>query len=560
MSDQTQDDRIKRIVRKHDRYESERVWHKFLLDAFAGTGGFEGKVRMPFASFWGAGADLYGPSADTLTSTPDDEAAIDTYLDRYPREDTKKFARRAAIANYPNPVEPVVEIRLSYLNRKPMTREGAEKLEEGDRAWMQDVDGRGTTWHVMMRSIVQIRASVIGWCPVLFDMKPEPEDEPELSVQRANELGMRPRAIPLFPANLYDWHEDDAGEIEWAKVGTYKVERDDPLADPVAVHCVTLWERHQVTVFELVEDPKTKKETIRSEVVRPNKWGTVPIVIFRAKPAPTDAIRGLPMVGSIAKLAKRLLNYLSELDEHLRGSTFSILQVPTEDADKIGVIMAGTGNALPIKPDASVEYKFISPDTGVPEVYERRIEETKKDVRYLGRTEFTGGNASGQQKSGLSRAFEFENTNRAVADTAEQFAQGEQRALRLVLLMEGASKADADKLRVIPATKFDVEEMAKEIEEALGAKGLGLGATATSEMAKRLVRKLLPNLDEATLAKIDGEIESLATEAEEDRAFERAEMRAGNDEDDEADDDDAGGGGGGPPPRKPAPGQQQPRA
>lgn len=541
-----EDEKIKRIVRKHDRYESERVWQKFLLDAFAGTGGFEGKVRMPFASFWGAGADLYSNSP-LDQSTGADEESLDTYLDRYPREDAKKFARRAAIANYPNPVETVVDIRLSYLNRKPMAREGVEKLEDGDTPWFQNVDGRGTSWHVLMRTIVQIRAAVIGWSPVLFDMPEGPDDEEELSLERANELKLQARAIPLFPTNLYDWHEDE-GELEFAKIGTYYLERGDPLDEPTVVHRVTVWERERVRIFELVTDKETKKERIRSETERANPWGVVPLVIFRAKPAPQDAIRGLPMVGSVAKLAKRLLNYLSELDEHLRGSTFAILQVPTDDADKIGVVIGGTGSALPVKTDSTREYKFISPDTSVAEVYERRIEETKKDIRYLGRTEFTGGSGKGEQKSGLSRSFEFENTNRAIADTAEMFALGEQAAFRLVLKMQGASDEEIAKARVIAPTKFDVEEMAKEIEEALAAKSLNLGPRATAEMAKRLVRKLLPNLEEKLLNEIDNDIDQLAEESEEDRAFTREAMRASPEDEEEI--PPAKGGKQAPPPAK----------
>ncbi len=526
------DDRIKRITRKHERYEAERVWDKFLLDAYAGTGGFEGRVRMPFASFWGAGADLYGTGA--WASDDADEARVDTYLDRFKREDLPKFRSRAAIAHYPNPVETVVDIRLSYLNRKGMTREGIEALESGDAPWMQNVDGRGTTWSALMRTVIQVRASVIGWCPVLFDM---PESD-VVTVAEARARGVRPRAIPLWPANLYDWDTDDSGEVSAAKIGTHYVERGDILDEPQHVHRVSVWERHRVRVFELVVDQDTKREVVRAEWERPNPWGVVPLVIVRAKSAPTDSVRGLPMVATIAKLAKRLFNYLSELDEHLRSSTFAILQVPCDDAESLGVIVGGSGNALPVPTKSSTEYKFISPETSVAEVYERRIERTDAAIARNGRVEQSAASGGGQARSGLSRAFEFEVTNRAIADTAALFADGEQRALRLVMLMEGRSDQERDAVRVVAPQKFDVEEMAKEIEEALAAKSLDLGPTATAEMSRRLVRKLLPNLDEATLAKIDAELEARSSEVEEDRAFARAALRAGEDDGDDGDDGD----------------------
>ena len=193
---------ISALLSKRTDYDAELQWHRFLLDAFAGTGGFEGRVRMPFASFWGAGADMYGRgfvgsmALDIGTS----ESQVDTYLDRFHREDAPKFARRAAIANYCSPVEKIVDIRLSYLSRKPWQRDGVEKLA----SWMKDVDGYGTSFDTLMRTVVRVRGEVVGYGPVLVDMaRADTEDGEQLSAAQADEQKLSPRLIPLSPSRLF---------------------------------------------------------------------------------------------------------------------------------------------------------------------------------------------------------------------------------------------------------------------------------------------------------------------------------------------------------------------
>lgn len=530
---------LERLKAKHDRYEQERIWHKFLLDAYAGTGGFEGKVKMPAASFWGAGADQYAASESSLLDGGAGiEEQIDTYLDRYPREDLAKFKRRAAAANYTNPVETAVDIRLSYLNRKPMTFEGVDALTNGEDAWIRNADGRGTPWSVLFTELIEVRAEVIGWCPVLVDM-PRADVQGELSVQRARELGLRPRVIPLFPANIWDWHCDDAGELLSAKIATHFTERADLLSEPVEVTEVAVWDRRSVRTWQIREVDGEEVATLVRELE--HGWGRVPLVICRHKPAPTDTVRGISMAASIAKIAKRLLNYTSELDEVLRSCTFPMLQVPTDDPDKLGPIVIGAANALPVKTDSSTEYKWLQPDADVADVYERRIDASEKRISRIARTEYVSnagsGESTGPAKSGESRAFEFENMNRALCDTAQQFARFIEELFRLVLRLDGASPDVERGVRVTPPDKFDVEEMARELEEALAATSLDLGPTAMAEMRKRLVRKLLPNLSEDLLAQIDKEIEERQVEHEQDRALQREQLASGGVDD--AEDDDA---------------------
>lgn len=513
------DERLLAALRvKREDFDSEVEWHRFLLDAYAGTGGFAGRVKQPLTGFWGAAAEMYSRSSNVVQDGVQDEVASNSYLDRYPREDAPKFRRRLSVAHYLNFVEPIVDLRLSYLARKPMSYEDFDELQSDDKDAEESFfenSGSGMPWERLMRDVVRIRASILGWTPVLFDMPVAEVTSPdgEMSVEQARELGIKPRAIPLWPANLLDWCLDEDGDFVWVKQVTSYTERPDPLGAAVKVERYTIWTRTDAKVWEAVTDEKNSITFRVDGLVVPHAFGRVPIVIFRCRPRTVDPIRGVSMIGSIAPLVRRLFNYTSELDEHLRASTFAMLQMPTKNTAQKGATVIGAGNALPIPHDATRDYKWLSPDGAVADVYENRIKATIEAIYQIARSRFMGGTETRASASGIAQAYEFEDLNRAIADSAASFAASEQEALRLVLVMNGISVVDA-KGRVVPPTKFDVEELSKQIDEAMRAVSLELGPTANGEIKKRLVRQLLPNAAEVVLKAIDGEIESAEEEAQ----------------------------------------------
>lgn len=510
------DELLRALQRKRADYDDELVWHRFLFDAYAGTGGFEGKVKMPASSFWGPGADAYARGGWNAAQLQEDEA---TYLDRYPREDAQKFRRRVAKAHYPNPVEPVVDIRLSYLHRKANQRQGGELVKR----FLEDADGRGTPWDRLRRDVIDVRAEVLGWTPVLLDV-PQAPVVGELSREQAGEFGLHPRAIPLFPVNLYDWEERD-GQVVAAKVVTWWTERADLLSEPVQMTRYAIWTATEVSTWDTRKDKGGEEMFVEGGAAqRPNPWGFLPLVIFRHAKAPEDAVRGVSLIRNVAKLAKRLFNYHSELDEILAATTFPMLQVPTKATSttaatpksKQGTVVIGTGNALPVPADSTREYKWISPDPSAAEVYERRIEECKGDIRAIARLEYSSSDGVKVQKAALTRAFEFENMNRALVDTAQQFAAGEEDVLRKVHLMEGGT--DEKQIRSTAPERFDVEEMAAQLENTLRSMELPLGPTARGELLKRFARTALPNLEPTMLEQIDSEIDEEQVAAEQEAA------------------------------------------
>lgn len=521
---------------RHD-YEAERAWHKFLLDAYAGTGGFAGRVRLPFSGYWGMAAEVYSTGNAVLSSTLSGgaESDLDTYLERYPREEMDKFRRRVAVSQYPNYIEPIVDIRMSFMHRKPFVRSGDEVL--GD--WLDDVDGTGMTWDRLRREVIDFRAALLGWCPVLFDRsRPDGVEPGEVMTQaQAEQLGVRVNAIPLFPANLLDWDVDELGELNWCKVARSDVVRDDPLGDAVERTVISLWTRETVQRYR-IERAGNGEPSITPGPVESHGYGRVPILVAKHKRSHEHPVRGIPMAGSASLMARKLFSYLSMGDEHIAGCVFAVLQVPVRKVPEAGEIVLGAGNALPIHDQSRRDYKYISPDPSVAETIENRVSTTVEEIYRVGRTEFARSKtATGGAESGVARAYAFENTNRAISDFATGVAQFEQHALQFVAHLLTGTPDAGESIRTTPPTKFDVEEMSRALDEALAAVTLNIGPTATLELKWRLIQRLLPNLESGVADVIREELESARAMAVAGNAFD-TESSASQD-DDESDDDES---------------------
>jgi hypothetical protein len=480
-------------------YASERVWHRFLLDAYSGCGGFAGKVKPPASGYLGWAAEVY--AATTASGVTGAASSEETYLDRFPREDDPKFARRQDVAHYVNYTGPIVDLFASYLVGQPPTRGGVD----GEIAeWLQNADGRGTTWDELKSETIMPRALTLGWCPVMFDRDAQPAEVTSKAHEKA--LDIRTRAIPMFPANLTQWECDESGALTWAKVCIGYTAKPDPLGPELSYEKILIWTRYTVSEYNVVRDDRGRETVTVARKDERHGFGEVPIIVFRAGRVPEDAVRGLSMVGGVAVENRRHFNALSELDEHLRSTVFAILQVPIPPGtQKPDELLTGNGNALPVPSDASQGYQFIAPPQSVADTYETRLKESVREIYRIASAPFE--NDSGSAQSGTSRAFQFDGTNKRLVKIATGLASAEQRALRLVGTSQGATPDTVGKVLVTPPAEFRIDDLSVDLENLVKAIGLaGMSATAKMLLILRNVEKMLPNMSADDRAKIETEL------------------------------------------------------
>jgi len=346
-------DLVQMLQATREGYREECQWHKLLLDAYTGAGGFMGASVQPERGFWGASAEIYSGLPLEYDSKFAERL---TYLDRFPREDTEKFKRRINGAHYSNYIAPLTDLKLSFILRKEFS---VENRPDPLIDWRNDVDQRGTTWDEVFPDMA-LRAATVGWCPVVVDMPPAPvnQDGSPALITRAiqQQLGIYPTTVPLFPANLPDYQTDENGSFVWAKVRTDYTEQLSPFDKKTNVTRYTIWFRDTFSIYEVRHDTSGKPNVTIIAEETGHGFERVPIAILKNKPAPDDPIKGIPMHGQESVEARALFNRSSELDEHMRSQVFALLVLASEANEEVGEITVGTDNAISIDPASSQKH------------------------------------------------------------------------------------------------------------------------------------------------------------------------------------------------------------
>lgn len=490
---------IEQLRRVRDDHQAELDAHRFLLEAFAGVGGFSPSLAAPPASWWGAAATDYA----TGTLWTRGESAPRSWLDRFPREDEDKFRSRVAVAHYENYVEPLTELKCSYVLREQFAI--ADEPQAVSK-WKANVDGDETTWADWLPDVV-MQAAVLGWTPILVDA---PQVAAGLSRAQAGDTA--PVLHPLFPSQLLEWSARGK-RFEWVKIRTDHVERPSWDAQPVRIERYAIWTPADVTVHRVITRPGHEPSHEVDGPIR-HGFGRVPVAIMRHS-AGGDALRGRPMHWSVSQLSKRLFNLLSEMDEHMRSNVFALLVMPMRQGGG-GDVDLGARNGLIVDPDQKNTPEFISPDASIATTIEARIDALVRAIYRLARVEFS--RPSGAAVSGVAREYEFEQTNRALSDFAKGIARAESDVADLVGSVSGVPLEERRRETITPPRSFAVQDLERDMKLAMDAVTLRLGETATTRIKQAVVRRLLPNLTAADQAKIDGELEEAAAEEAQSRA------------------------------------------
>jgi hypothetical protein len=479
-------------------------------------------VKAPAVSSLGWAAEAYSSGALVAAGYKGD---CESYLDRYPREDDAKFARRKQVAHYLNYCEAILDILVSYVLKREMVRDGTPPaiIE-----WQLDVDGQGTRWDDLLDDVVKPRAALLGWTPLLFD---QAAVQVGLTRMQTNAQGVRPQAIPLFPANLLDWGLADDGSFAWVKLRIIYYRQPNPLGPRAKEEHYIIWTPADVSVY-VVTKQDSGEERVSGPETRAHEFGVVPIAIWRHKPSPEDRVRGMGMVDAVAVLCRRLFNLVSELDEHLRQQVFALLQVPYVGSEPPSEIVAGTDNAVGLPADSKHEYKWIAPPESVAGTYETRIENTIKEIYRIARVEYDRATAA--VSSGIAKAYDFEKTNRRLGDFAKQLARAEKQSYVILGRVLGVSQQSIEQATVTAPTDFRVEDLATDIKNAIDAVTIQLTPTAEMWIKKRVIEKMLPNLPSDEEAEIMSELEEQRDAAIELRAHAAEALKQQSEEQDSA--------------------------
>lgn len=453
---------------------------RFLSEALDGTGGFAPSVQ--YSQNWRA--TLRKPVS----------VLGECHLVPYPRESEEKYASRAACAVYENHLRTSCERFTAYLGRKSPARAGADNPLVV--RLVDDADDCGTTldvfWHHFALN-VKARGSML----LLLNM---PSDNSAASMADVVSGSKRvvPYLTPVFPEDVASFELDDKRRFVSIGINAF----EDVNGELVEV--VRMWDAAGWAVM--------RGDRVLREGVHP--FGVCPVLSF------TESGEAFPKVGKyaqIADLSKRLYNARSELDEILRGQTFSLLtlQVPAEtaamfDPDKTAATI-GVHSLLVHQGDTPA---FIAPDSGPAQTYMAQIEAMRLAIARISMESGTESQGTSTQvESGLSRRMRFESLN---ADLAT-FAHGLQDLEARMWVMFHRALGLQNRVQVTFPSDFNLTDSAAELDTLLLMQQTGFPEAVLAEKRRTVVQAEFDRAEPGTLAllqaSIDEQIQSVTAVA-----------------------------------------------
>lgn len=447
-------------------------------------------------------------------------SCIESFLPQNPAENPEVHKARLGAAKYTNYVGPIVDWFAARLMSGTVTAkaDGAPDWYDG---WKASVDGAGTDLVDFVRARF-VDACVKGrsWWTVELpeDGGPPPVNAAEYEERRLGDVLLR--AIPR--ESVLDWDTDAQGNLLWAIV--YEEER--PRLSPrdergTTVHRWTVYEPDEISVYEVAIadgkalDPKTDLEP----VVRKNELGRVPLL-----PLGFDGVRAVhasaPHRRPISLSQSEIfglwpLNRLAEpqvahfqleasLEWSIRRTCFS-MPVFTGASETTAPPTMGAGYYIKI--GVGEKFEWTAPPVAHLAATEGRVQ-ARKDEIYRVALQMAQGvdnNAAAIGRSGQSKLADAASTDALLVVYGALVREAVQRTYELVC----AARGELLKWVVSGLDSFSPTDAGLLVATGVQVQAMQIASpTFKREFDKRVVRSLLPNVDEATRTAIESEIDA----------------------------------------------------
>ena len=229
------------------------------------------------------------------------------------REDASDYNDRKKRACYFNYCQPIVDIYVSHLFKKPISRT-SEGYQEALETFWPDVDRRGHDLASFMKEEVAVPCQVFGYMFVLVD---KPQYGPDI-LTRADEeaLGALPYFCAISPQSVINWSVDRYGKFYWLRYVEDVAATDDPFGSGKKTRRFWTWTR---TEWNHHEEVKQEGGTLAvREVARGvHNLGEVPVVVFYNRRSKKYQVPGVSAIQDIADINRSIINVCSLINEFL---------------------------------------------------------------------------------------------------------------------------------------------------------------------------------------------------------------------------------------------------
>lgn len=496
------------VENKHRVHKTYCDYWNFLLESW------EGGVDYSL-SYVQSSTNRFGQLMDTLfrifAGGTEIKNTTRSNLFQHPKEREKDYKERIQMSYYYNFCAPIIDIYTDHLFKQTIIEDFGE-LKGIVEKRSENIDRKGGSILEFRKEVTEM-AQVYGHVFVLCDTPSIDKNKQILTFQDVIDNDIFPYFTIFPPQNIINWALDSFGNPYWILV----LESEDANADPFNVNSdktsnfyYRLWTRQEWILYDAEYN----------EIGRgAHGLGIVPITcIFDKQSKKVRNFLGVSSIADIAFIARDIYNSCSELKQILRDQTFAFLAIQGESSE-YDELSLGTGKAL-LYPVGRNPPQYISPPSANAEVYFKHIDRQVTKIFQLAKLEGGSAEFQGQtavQESGVSKAWDFNQTNSALSKKATSIENGEVKLWQMFALWQGKEFNGS----IIYPNEFSIQSLKQDLDEAEQVARVQLGKTFNIEVKKAIIKKKFPRLPETDLEKMMKEVEQNEGKGEGGRLMDR---------------------------------------
>jgi hypothetical protein len=471
------------IENPHFVYKQYKNYWNFLLDSWEGGPDYC-KCSIPQGGVFNT---LKNWALRIIVNGKPWTSTTNSNLFSHPKERPQDFQERLNMAYYYNFCAPIIDIYTEHLFKQPII-ENFGSIEADVETQSENIDHKGGSIGEFRKEVADM-AQVYGHVYVITD---SPQYNGQV-ISKADilENGLLPYFTIHHPQNIINWALDEFGAPYWVIVAESSDYNQDPFnfkKDKLTTLNYRLWTRQEWVLYN--DDYKEIGRGVHG-------LGVVPITCIYDKQSKKQRnFLGISSIADIAFIARDVFNSCSELKQILRDQTFAFLAIQgnSSEYDELSV---GTSKGLLYPPDRNAP-QYISPPSQNAEVYFTHIDRQVSKMFQLAKLESGGLSAQvsnpsapgTQNQSGVSKAWDFNQTNSALSKKAGNLEDGETKLWQNFARwqdkeFDGAIEYPHD---------FNVNSLVDDLNEAEKIIRLDMGAELNKEVKSVIITKKFPRM------------------------------------------------------------------
>lgn len=482
------------VENPHDIYTNYVGYFKFLLLSYEGGIDYcKGMIpQSALSSLKDWAFKIFAGSSELKSNTSGN-------LFIHPKERVQDYNERLRMSYYYNFCSPIIDIYTDHLHKQPIAEDFGD-IESDVFERRENIDNKGGSIGEFRKEVADL-AQVYGHIFVITD---SPMFD---GIVRTKADILNNKLLPYFtihhPQNIVNWALDEFGNPYWVVVRECTDANIDPFNfDKEKLSSVNyrLWTKTEWILYS--DDFKEIGRGVHN-------LGKVPITcIFDKQSKKVRNFLGISSIADIAFISRDVYNSCSELKQILRDQTFAFLalQGNSSEYDELSV---GTSKGL-LYPRDTNKPEYVSPPASNADVYFKHIDRQVSKMFQLAKLEGGSVQAPAQsavQQSGVSKAWDFNQTNSALSKKASNLEDGETKLWQNFASWQGKKFNGS----VVYPNEFSIKSLNDDIDEAEKAMKLQLGAEFNKEVKKAIIKKKFPRMDDTALQVMVDEMEKQET-------------------------------------------------